>query len=168
MSNMRLIFMRHAEAKNDTSDDFNRVLSTVGNKQAKQAALFLKNHQIDKVLVSYVKRNMQTLSFIALQVPSVETEMVTELYEGTEEQIIELISCQEDLHKHILVIGHNPKLYHLILSMIEQDDVYYEEILHDSLSPAQIVIVDFPTLHDWQDIRKHKGKIVNIFVPKSL
>lgn len=160
--------MRHAEAKNDTSDDFNRVLSTVGNKQAKQAALFLKNHQIDKVLVSYVKRNMQTLSFIALQVPSVETEMVTELYEGTEEQIIELISCQEDLHKHILVIGHNPKLYHLILSMIEQDDVYYEEILHDSLSPAQIVIVDFPTLHDWQDIRKHKGKIVNIFVPKSL
>ncbi len=160
--------MRHAEAKNDTGNDFNRILSTLGNKQAKQAALFLKNHQIDKVLVSYVKRNMQTLSFIALQIPRVETEMVTELYEGTEEQIIELISCQEDLHKHILVIGHNPKLYHLILSMIEKDDAYYDEILHDSLSPAQIVIVDFPTLRDWQDIRKHKGKIVDIFVPKSV
>lgn len=164
---MRLIFMRHAEAKNDAEDDFNRVLSILGNKQAKQAALFLKNHQIDKILVSYVKRSMQTLNFIALQIPRVETEMVTELYEGAEEQIIELISCQEDLHKHILVIGHNPKLYHLILSMIDQDDAYYEEILHDSLAPAQIVIVDFPTLHDWQDIRKHKGKIIDIFVPNS-
>lgn len=159
--------MRHAEAKNDPGDDFNRVLSTLGNKQAKQAALFLKNHQIDKVLVSYVKRNMQTLSLVALQIPRVETEMVTELYEGTEEQIIELISCQDDLYKHILVIGHNPKLYHLILSMIDKDDAYYEEILHDNLSPAQIVIIDFPILHDWQEIRKHKGKIIDIFVPNA-
>lgn len=167
MSSMRLIFMRHAEAQNDSSDDFNRVLSKLGNKQAKEAALFLKNHQIDKVLVSYVKRNMETLSIIALQIPRTQTEMVTELYEGTEEQIVELIASQEDLHKHILLIGHNPKLYHLILSMIDKDDLYYEDILHDSLSPAQIVIIDFPTLHDWQEIRKHKGKIVNIFVPKS-
>ncbi|MCP5370060.1 MAG: histidine phosphatase family protein [Rickettsiaceae bacterium] len=167
MFNMRLILMRHAASESNSSNDFNRILSAIGHKQAEEAALFLKNYQIDKVLVSYVKRTMQTLNLIIPHIPPVEIEMVTEPYEGTEENIVDLISYQEDIHKHILLLGHNPQLYNLVLSMIYKDDIYYDEILHGSLSPAQIVIVDFPKLNDWKDIRKHKGKITNIFIPQS-
>ena len=106
---MRLMLMRHAKTENgQDKEDFQRMLTDIGKEQAGQAADFLHEHQIDKMLVSYVKRTMQTSAIIAEKAPAEESEMVSELYESDEEAIINLIASQEDRNKHLLVIGHNP------------------------------------------------------------
>lgn len=102
---MRLILMRHAKTENGQGkEDFQRVLTDVGKEQTGQAADFLHEHQIDKILVSYTKRTMQTSAIIAEKAPAEESEVVSELYEVNEKAIINLIASQEDRNKHLLVI----------------------------------------------------------------
>ena len=62
---MKLFLMRHAEAKEARQmDDIFRELTNKGIQEAEEAAQFLENHKIDKILVSSAKRTMQTAEII--------------------------------------------------------------------------------------------------------
>lgn len=163
---MRLMLMRHAKTESGhEKEDFQRVLTDLGKEQAEQAANFLHEHQIDKTLVSYVKRTMQTSSIIAEKVTAKESEMVSELYEGDENAIINLIASQEDHNKHLLVIGHNPLIYNVAISLSNNNSDKYNELIASSMPTARIVIIDFPNINSWEEIRFQKGDIIEIFTP---
>ncbi|GAB4162328.1 MAG: histidine phosphatase family protein [Rickettsiaceae bacterium] len=165
---MRLLLMRHANTEvAENKKDFERVLTEQGKQEAIQAAKFLHQYQIDKIIVSYVKRTMQTASIIQEQVPAAELQMVTELYEGSQEDIINLLTNQDDRSKHILVIGHNPLIYTTILELVETDTKEYDVLVQSSMPTARIVIIDFPEISDWHEITSKKGKITKIFTPDT-
>lgn len=131
---MRLMLMRHAETeKGYEKEDFQRLLTDVGKKEAAQAANFLHNYRIDKILVSYVKRTMQTSSIIAEKVEAGESEIVSELYEGDEDNIINLIASQEQRNKHLLLIGHNPLIYNVAMSLANSNSDKYNMLISTSM-----------------------------------
>ena len=165
---MRLMLMRHAKTEDGQGkEDFQRMLTDIGKEQADQAADFLHEHQIDKMLVSYVKRTMQTSAIIAEKAPAEESEMVSELYEGDEDAIINLISSQEDRNKHLLVIGHNPLIYNVAMSLSNSNSDKYNELIATSMPTARIIVIDFHDIDSWGKILTQKGDILEIFTPNQ-
>jgi phosphohistidine phosphatase len=159
--------MRHANTEDGQGkEDFQRILTDLGKEEAAQAADFLHEHQIDKTLVSYVKRTMQTSKIIEEKAPAEETEMVTELYEGGEDAIIDLIAAQEDRNKHLLVIGHNPLIYNVAMSLSKNDSPEYSKLIATSMPTARIIIIDFHDIDSWDEIHKQKGDIFEVFTPQ--
>ena len=119
------------------------------------------------MIVSYVKRTLQTANIIEEQIPISENQVVKELYNGTRENIIELLSNQEDTNKHILVIGHNPLIYTLALEISGSDLEEFEFLSNSSMPPARIIVIDFPSINSWKELKNHKGKIAEIFTPST-
>jgi phosphohistidine phosphatase len=165
---MRLFLMRHATAESgEGKEDFARILTPSGEEEAKKAGHFLSNYQIDKLLVSYVKRTMQTSSLIQKEVMIAELEITEELYQASEEEIIDLIAKQEDRNKHLLVIGHNPSIYRIALELSDENSSKYDFLVSTSMPPARIVVIDFPDMPEWSNLKKHKGKIIKIFTSEG-
>lgn len=163
---MRLMLMRHAETeKGYEKEDFKRLLTDIGKKEAAQAASFLSNYRVDKVLVSYVKRTMQTSSIIAEKVEARESEIVSELYNGDEDNIINLIASQEERNKHLLLIGHNPLIYNVAMSLANSNSDKYNILISTSMPTARIIVIDFPNIDNWKKVLTQKGNIIEIFTP---
>lgn len=163
---MRLLLMRHAQAENGvTAQDVQRILTEQGKLEAAEAAIFLRDYQIDKIIVSYAKRTIQTSNIIQEKVTPGEIEIVTELYQLSQENAIKLLAAQEDRNKHILVIGHNPIIYNIALDLSNSNSKKYDHLIATAMHTAQIVIIDFPSINSWEEILKSKGNIIEIFVP---
>jgi len=146
---MRLLLMRHANTeKPKDGHDFERLLTKHGTLEATEAAKFLHEHQIDKMLISYAKRTMQTSKIIQEQVQSAESEIVTELYQGDIDSIINLLCEQEDRNKHILIIGHNPLIYDVALSLANPDSAKHEFLTNSMMPTGRIIILEFPEMHN--------------------
>ena len=161
--------MRHANTESDTSKiDINRILTDLGKREAQQAADFLKDYQIDKTIVSHAKRTMQTGKIIINQLGIDEADIASELYEGDEDAIMDVLSSQESYNKHILVIGHNPLIYNIILSLADKNSAHYNLLLESAMPAARIVIIDFDNMVNWHDLRKKEGKITSIFTPATI
>ena len=163
---MRLMLMRHAETeKGCEKEDFKRLLTDVGKKEAERAANFLSSYRIDKVLVSYVKRTMQTSFIIAEKVEARESEIVSELYNGDEDNIINLIASQEERNKYLLLIGHNPLIYNVAMSLANSNSDKYNILISTSMPTARIIVIDFPNIDNWKKVLTQKGNIIEIFTP---
>ncbi len=163
---MRLLLMRHANTENpDGKNDFERMLTERGKEEAKQAAAFLHEHQIDKFIVSYAKRTMQTAKIIQEKVEVAESEIVTELYENNQDAALDMLAIQEDRNKHILVIGHNPMIYNLALDLSNNNSKEYELLIETSMPPARIIVIDFPSIDSWESLHNIKGDIIEVFTP---
>ncbi len=155
---MKLFLMRHAEAEADLhNNDFKRVLSNRGKEEAEAAGEYLHDYHFDKMIVSYVKRAMQTAEIVKKHLPPIELEMIEELYNGPEDKIIEVLSLQEDYHKHLLVIGHNPFIYNILMQLANNDQEKYEKLMQNTISTAQVITLDFPGINNWQDIKLNSG-----------
>lgn len=163
---MRLLLMRHAETeKSKGKNDFERLLTEHGKLEAAAAARFLHEYQIDKMLVSYAKRTMQTSNIIQEQVTPADLEIVTELYNSDQDMIINLLSSQEDHNKHILVVGHNPLIYDVALTLAERNSAKYELLIDTVMPTGRVIVIDFPTIDSWKDIHNAKGAITEVFTP---
>lgn len=166
--NFRLYLMRHSKTEDpETKEDFIRNLTAEGHDHARQAAKFIENYQVDKMLVSFVKRATQTSSFIEQVLDDPNIEIVEELYKSDEDTVINLLANQEDLYKHILVIGHNPTIYKVAMSLADPDSAEYEMLLDTGMPPARIIVLDFAGIPSWERIRKEKAKIIDVFTPSD-
>lgn len=163
---MKLLLMRHATTENaGKKTDIERELTSNGRDEAAQAALFLRNYQINRVLVSYAKRTMQTFEIIKEQNNLHKFEITSELYQKLPEVAIDLISRQDNINKQLLVIGHNPTIYHVALILANKTEDNYENLIDSGMPPARIIVIDFPHLKTWQELQEDVGKITNIFTP---
>lgn len=164
--NFRLYLMRHSTTEDPgNKDDFLRNLTLEGQENAKQAADFIKNYQIDKMIVSFVKRAVQTSSFIEKELDDPVIEIVEQLYKSDEKTVIDMLEAEEDKYKHILVIGHNPIIYNVAMSIADPNSPEYETLLETGMPPARIIALDFGDIHSWKYLRKDKARIIDIFTP---
>ena len=158
--------MRHAHTQQSTTNtDSERMLTEQGHAQAMEAGNFLYTQHIDKMFVSYVKRTMQTADLIQEKVTISEIEVITELYDCNQEDVLHLLCNQEDRYKNILVIGHNPLIYNISLQLANNESPEFEFLCHSSMPPARVVVIDFPSINSWKDLKDHKGNIIKIFTP---
>jgi phosphohistidine phosphatase len=164
----RIILMRHAAAiKSNLISDFNSQLSGMGESQAIAAGNFVTNLGIDRVLVSPTKRTTQTLSIILQHAEIPEIESVRALYESSSSKIIEIIAGTADNINNLMILGHNPTIYQLVLELAQNSSKEYERMLTTTMSTAQIVVIEFTDLVDWRNISLQlgKGSITHIFNP---
>ncbi len=164
---MRLSLMRHANAEHsENNHDFERILSDNGQLEAIAAGKFLHKHKIDRVIVSYVKRTMQTFGLIQEQIGQISADIVTELYKNEADVIYDLLSAEKNNYKHILVIGHNPLIYEIALMLTNPISEHHELLITTMMPTARIIVLDFPEIDDWQNIGPNQGNIIEIFTPK--
>ncbi len=150
---MKLFLMRPAEAKEARQvDDIFRELTNKGIQEAEEAAQFLENHKIDKILVSSAKRTRQTAEIIQNKVKCTKFEVLPELYASTSEKIIDIISKQENQDTTILVIAHNPGIFNTALKLVEHDSLKYDSLIESGMPTAKIISLDLPELRYWSDI----------------
>lgn len=165
---MFLSLMRHANAgQSERGSDFDRYLSQCGREESLSAGEFLMKYKIDKALVSYVKRTMQTFELVQSQTGMINADIVQDLYKNSDPEIIyDLLAEQENTHKHILVIGHNPLIYDIALMLANHNSPKRELLITTMMPPARIITMYFPKLDNWQDIGPQQGEIVEIFTPE--
>ena len=160
----QLLLMRHASTINNIVDS-DRVLSPLGIKEAKKAGTFVSTINIQKVLVSPAKRTLQTLELIGQESKFDNIEVVNDLYYGSNNLIFDKIIQQDDDINSLMIIGHNPSIYQLAMSLAEPSSTAYEYILKTHMPNARIIILNFSKLLSWTALKSHKGDIYNIFTP---
>ena len=150
---MKLFLMRHAETKPlNHQDDHLRELTQKGIKEAEEAAAFLQKYKIDKILVSNAVRTIQTGEIIRNKINSAKFEICPELYASTSEDIIELISQQEDQNRHILIIAHNPGILNAALALVEYESPEYKSIVKNGMPTARIIKIELDNISSWQNL----------------
>ena len=114
-------------------------------------AAFLQKYKIDKILVSNAVRTIQTGEIIYNKINSTKFEICPELYASTSEDIIELISRQQDQDKNILVIAHNPGIFEAALELVHGSPEY-ESIVKNGMPTARIIKLELDNISSWRNI----------------
>lgn len=118
----RLIVMRHAktERRAESGQDFDRALTTEGRKDAGDTARDLAAAGLlaDLALVSSAVRTRQTFEALRPLLPDMRSETRDDLYDASCEA---LWAAVEDAEADtVLLIGHNPSVHALALSLMER------------------------------------------------
>lgn len=117
----RLILMRHAKTEPWTEgvDDHARALTPSGHKAALHMALEIKEMgwAPDLALVSTARRTRETSSHIKSVIEACDLMFEEGLYLAGERGISDLISEHESAET-LLIIGHNPGMHDLALSLM--------------------------------------------------
>lgn len=119
----RLILMRHAktEAWVHGVDDFARALLPTGHDAAFRMAAMLseKPWTPDHILVSSARRTRETCKYMTDVFHAAKVTVWEDLYLAGERGIRELISSKDDAET-LMVIGHNPGLHDLALTLTRE------------------------------------------------
>ncbi|MFK8040217.1 MAG: histidine phosphatase family protein [Rickettsiaceae bacterium] len=164
----QIILMRHAHTQlvQNHQRDISRTLSDQGTLEAKAAAKFLSKYKIDKILVSPAMRTMQTLNLILSSHKKTEVEEVKSIYESSALKILKDITCQNASINSLMIIGHNPEILNLIICLAnEKKNDNYDLLIRQGMKPAQIVIIDIPSIDNWCLSEERNGIITDIFTP---
>lgn len=159
-----LILMRHASASSYEKDDVLRSLSNKGVREATDAAKFLKNFNIDKILCSSALRTVETFNIIQDELKVNLVDIKPELYNTSETELLEHIISQRDKIDTLLVIAHNPSVTELT-TLLTHNSHNHEYELKESLVPSQAIVLRFFG-SGWSDLQNNSVTISNVFIPK--
>jgi len=122
-----LLLLRHAKSdwaksngKDRSLDDFDRPLAPRGRKAAPLVGRYLSDHglQPDLVLCSSAQRARETLDLILTALASApEISYLKTLYLAPPSRLLAALRRQSPECGRILLIGHNPGLHNLALSL---------------------------------------------------
>ncbi len=170
MKTRDLFIVRHA--KSDWShavvSDYDRELSSKGEKDAPLIAKWLKNHDIiPEILVSSpAMRARQTADAIINQLSIAPQNIVfdKQLYLASIDTLLEVLSKMDNDVVKVMLIGHNPGLENLVIHLC-RDALPYQ---HDAtlLTPANVVHLQFKS--SWKSITPKSGQLINFIRPESL
>jgi phosphohistidine phosphatase len=170
----RLLLLRHAKTETDAPSgrDFDRRLDDRGRVDAALMGDWLSKHPPlpDLVCVSTAVRAQQTWSLMAVAMPSARPVVadLDELYGAGPAELLGVIrgTAVED-PRHLMLVGHNPGLHELALSLIGGGDAAGLKALADNLPTGAVVMIDF-AIEDWNDVAFRTGQLVQFASPKLL
>jgi len=119
----RLILMRHAKTEPWTEgiDDFARALTPVGHEAAETMARALKGEgwSPEKAVLSTARRTRETWSHLSGVFGACEMVLEDDLYLAGERGIADIIT-EHDGARTLIIIGHNPGLHDLAVSLLRE------------------------------------------------
>ncbi len=166
---VRLYILRHAKSSWKTGglDDFHRPLNARGRKAAPAMGNYMQQHGIlpDLILCSAAVRARETLDLI---IASLDGEPAVEIDEGLylagAGTLLDRLRRLGDEPESVMVIGHNPGLHDLALSLAIPGE-------------QQIPVAKYPTGaltelkfagRSWTDIGPRTGDVVRFVAPRTL
>lgn len=147
----RLYLMRHGKAEN-TMPDFNRSLSRLGQDNVSNVAKVLsaRTIKINQAIYSSASRAKETASLICEDL-NIEAENQIEdkrIYNASVSELQAVISEIDESKESVLIVGHNPGLADLVLTLCT-------ESIHLSAGNLAILYAE-----SWKDVRNCKCKLV--------
>ena len=151
----KLYIVRHAQ-KEDVQigrDDYDRELSPEGEKEAKNIAqnFASKNLPVDLIVASPAIRTKRTAEIFAEALKYKKTIMLNEvLYMAFVNELIETISYTFDTVDSVLLVGHNPSLTALAITLVG---------FKEKFQMGAIMEIEFDC-NSWIDICKENAKLI--------
>jgi phosphohistidine phosphatase len=172
----RLMLLRHAKTETHapSGQDQDRRLDDRGRRDAAHIGDWIGRHPPfpNRVLVSPAVRAHQTWEIareaMAGSAPQPKVEFLPELYGADPAHLLKTIrlASVSDPHR-LLLVGHNPGMHELALTLTCSGDAAARKALDDNLPTAGLAIFDFAT-DDWNDVAFRRGKLVQFVSPKLL
>jgi phosphohistidine phosphatase len=128
----RLILFRHAKATHRSGGvtDLDRPLEPVGRRDAEVSGRWMAatGYAPDLVLVSPSARTRETWDEVKDYFPSARVEVLEGLYDATPEDIEAAVAGPAKGAQDVLVIGHNPGMHELAVSLLADGGAASDDI----------------------------------------
>jgi phosphohistidine phosphatase len=162
----KIYLVRHAEAPREIGQlDIDRKLSDKGEDEARQLGEYINRNNIspDLILCSHAYRAAKTFEIVNSINPNLKNvfDYDYDIYDSSAEFLFNKIKSQNNEFDEIMLIGHNPTLTELVMTL---DSAYSDDselIFH--MPPATLVGVNFEETDDWEGINAGKGATSVIF-----
>lgn len=160
-----LVIVRHAKSSWDNPglSDHQRPLSNRGLRDAPRmgARLAEMGPPIDRVISSSAARALSTAELVTQEIglPWDEIRIEDALYHATEEDMIDLISEQEDYLDGLMLFGHNPGMTYLVNDLSDLD--------LDNLPTCGVVVLQFE-VDSWSKIGDQIASSAEFDFPKRI
>ncbi len=158
----KLYILRHAQKDESSNiDDYERTLTTKGCEDAKNMAqdLLKKGVHIDSILASPATRTRQTAEIFAKELGYTKNIVYNQaLYMGFVNEIKEVISYTYDEVESLLLVGHNPGVSALGITLTED--------FREDMKMGSILSLEFDC-NSWLDISKSNARFISYKYPKK-
>lgn len=170
---LTLALLRHAKSSwdNPSQEDFDRPLNERGLKAAPAAgaALVKLSLKPDLILCSAAARTRQTLKYVlaSLAPPVPPATVIDEkLYLAGPVTLLEFLRDIPEGPTSVLVVGHNPGLHALALTLTGGGDPVARAALAVRYPTAALAILKIDR-DRWRDLRPSDGKLEAFWTPKK-
>ena len=159
-----LVIVRHAKSSWDNAvlSDHERPLSKRGLKDAPVmgARLAELGPPVDRVISSSATRALTTAELITheMGLPWDEIQIEDALYHATEEDMIDLITEQDDYLDGLMMFGHNPGMTYLVN--------YLSDLDLDNMPTCGVAVLQF-NVESWTEIGEVIATSADFDFPKK-
>jgi len=167
----RLLLLRHAKSDRPPGvPDHDRPLNRRGRDDAPIIGTYLAHNALipDRVLCSTAERTRETCDLVANQLaepPPVDFD--ERLYEAGPPAILSLLRATPPKVHSLLVIGHNPGMHQVALTLIASGDVEARERLHEKFPTTALAVIDF-AFDEWGKLHARSGRLDRFVTPRQL
>ena len=167
----RLLLLRHAKTERPEPGerDRDRRLTKRGREDAPLIGAYMARHGLvpDLALVSPATRAEETWALVAKALPTAPKVVEEEgIYNAGRDKLIGIIRKARDA-RVLLVVGHNPGLHELAVSLIASGDVEARERVNEKLPTSGLVVIDLP-FDDWSRLHPNAGRIERFVSPRLI
>ena len=162
----RLLILRHAKSswKDPDLPDHDRPLNKRGRHDAPLMGKLLKDEDLkpDLIVSSPAIRAKKTAEIVAKECKYKEEIVINQALYGAEpKDYLKILGWISDIHKTVLIVGHNPTLEETIEMITNSSDV---------IMPTCVLAHIRLSIQNWADINKQKikGKLVKVWKAKEL
>jgi phosphohistidine phosphatase len=157
-----LYVLRHAKSSWNTPGqaDFDRPLNERGKRDAPAMGALMKEKgfEPDLILSSPAQRAKETARLVKEAAGfTAEIKFEPGIYEASLADLLKIISEVEAVSEKVLLVGHNPGLEHLLMSLTGE---------MNSMPTAALAEIEL-AVEQWSEIIKG-GKLKNLFKPKEI
>jgi len=171
----RLTLLRHAKSSWDDISlrDFDRPLAPRGIKAAPKIGKYMAENDIlpDHVWCSSARRTTETFARIQSVLPVTPDVRYDDMIysAGTASGLVNLIRSAAPDMPHLMIVGHNPTMQDMVLSLVRWDEGQAEQKaqIRRKFSTGALVTIDFE-IDGWPDIEYEAGQLRHFVTPKML
>jgi phosphohistidine phosphatase len=165
----QLFLLRHAKSSWDDSElvDHDRPLAPRGRRAATLIAEHLGQEGITPALVlcSSARRTRETLDRIIPALgEGISVQIERELYAASEQRLLDRLRAVEDGVESLLLIGHNPGVEQLALSLAGGGQKLV--VLRRKYPTGALATLEFSGR--WGDLRPGRAELTDFVTPKQL
>ena len=159
----RVFIARHTTKEREVVNeyDYDTELTAQGIEKAVKMAKYLasKDPKIDLIVASPAVRTRQTAEIFAKELDYTKTIMLNEvLYMAFVNELIETITYTYDTVDTMLIVGHNPSLTALAVTLVGFKEKFEE---------GALMQIDFDC-DSWIDIDKTNAKLISYTKPSNV
>ena len=167
-----LMLMRHAKSSWDRPelDDLNRPLAPRGQAAAPLMARYIKKRKwrLDLVLCSPAARVRETWQLMTPVLGrSVDCKTLRTIYLGAPSRLLEALRRAADEVETLLLIGHNPGLGRLAVSLCGSGPKKALVRMREKFPTATLAVIEFD-VDRWRELAPGAGRLQAFVRPKDL